>query len=621
MNDYRNKSNNEEDEYEEEFEYGESDLEEDKENQYKKSNKNKKEKRSYNINNNKKQKTIDTNTNNEDKKQYNYRYIKETKPNYYINENRKNSRAKINQYNSDKLSKNSFENSSQYRAVRKEKRDNQINYLNESDNNLNKSVRMKLLGLKYNINKKKDKRIEKDLEQLKALKEIYLNEIMNLRNELDITNQKLLKESKEKNNLLKLIDDISNKLHSYDLKPYIGKNKVRNKSEGGLIEEDLIKLIESKEQEYQSLIKENVILKNDIKKLKSEIKQYNNVEKVELLNQSKEKDREINNLKKLNEEQKRLLDNVKYEQLMEHINNEMDKKEGILNDLNSKLTSLSLRIKEKENQLNKSINLKFNNINNYSTQKNKRNIFHSFCKCSLKSGLKNNKSEIFRPRRNNFYNLFNEKERNAINTLFESTEELNNFKAKIENIEKRNDHYERMLKNENNELIKINNEKDEIIKGLNIKEKEHLKRINDCKIQLWTNRNLNNKLEKMIKTKDETENVYRELLKRKDEEIQNLIQAKIISSEKIKDNRKEKMLKKKEEDIQSFKDELGVINVIDIDKILKPKKNKFSSSLLVQKNNDIYYKGLSNMDRMMETKDENEEKKEENDVKEDKENN
>ena len=178
-----------------------------------------------------------------------------------------------------------------------------------------------------------------------------------------------------------------------------------------------------------------------------------------------------------------------------------------------------------------------------------------------------------------------------------------------------------MLKNENNELIKINNEKDEIIKGLNIKEKEHLKRINDCKIQLWTNRNLNNKLEKMIKTKDETENVYRELLKRKDEEIQNLIQAKIISSEKIKDNRKEKMLKKKEEDIQSFKDELGVINVIDIDKILKPKKNKFSSSLLVQKNNDIYYKGLSNMDRMMETKDENEEKKEENDIKEDKENN
>ena len=288
----------------------------------------------------------------------------------------------------------------------------------------------------------------------------------------------------------------------------------------------------------------------------------------------------------------------------------MDKKEGIINSLNNKLTSLSLKMKNRESPMNSSFNSKFNYINNYSAQRNKRNLFHSFSKSNVNRELKKNKSDIFKSG-SNFYNLFDEKERNAINTLFDSTEELNNFKAKIENIEKRNDHYERMLKNENNELIKINNEKDEIIKGLNIKEKEHLKRINDCKVQLITNRNVNDKLEKIIKRKDETENIYRELLKRKEDEVQKLIQEKIKLIEAIQKNRKDlrrvNMLKSRDKDLQSFKDELGVINVIDVDKYLKPKKNEFSSSLLIQKNDDIYYKGLPTMDRVLETEDENEE--------------
>jgi hypothetical protein len=224
--------------------------------------------------------------------------------------------------------------------------------------------------------------------------------------------------------------------------------------------------------------------------------------------------------------------------------------------------------------------------------------------------LKKNKSDIFKSG-SNFYNLFDEKERNAINTLFDSTEELNNFKAKIENIEKRNDHYERMLKNENNELLKKNRQKEEIIRELNEKEKEHLKRINDCKVQLITNRNVNDKLEKIIKRKDETENIYRELLKRKEDEVQKLLQEKIKLIEAIQKNRKDlrrvNMLKSRDKDLQSFKDELGVINVIDVDKYLKPKKNEFSSSLLIQKNDDIYYKGLPTMDRVLETEDENEE--------------
>ena len=660
MDDYQNKNNNEEDEYEEiEVEYDESDEEEDEKSEYKKNNKNKKEKRISKINNNKKQKITDniTNTTNEEKKHYNDKDIKETKYNY-INENIEN----------NILRKNSFENTSQYRSFREENAHNQINYLNESNSNLNRSIKLKLLGLKNNINKKKNERVEKDIEQLKVLKDIYVNEIMKLRNELEIANYKLIKETKEKSKLLKLLDEASNKLNSYDsydVKPYVAKNKIRHSPEKNIIEGDLIKLIELKRKEFQELIKENVILKNEIKKLKSEIKQYNNVEKVELLNESRvkdreikklksdikqynnvekvellnenrEKDREINNLKRINEEQKRiiddlkklngeqkrLLDDFKYEQLILHINNEMDKKEGIINDLNNKLNSLSLKIKDKENKMNKVINLKFNNINNYSAQKNKRNEFQTLCRCRLKSDLLNNNSQILRPK-SNFYKLFDEKERNAINALFESNEELNDFKAKIANIEKRN--YERIKKNKNNELVEMYKQKEEIIRELNKKEKEILKRINDCKIQLRTNPKINEELEKIIKKKDELENIYRELLKRKEEEIQKLIQDKIKAKEILQKNSKDirgiNMIKREDEDLQSFKDELGEINEIDIDKNIKPKNNMSSSSLLIQKNDDINYKGLSNMDRMLENKEEKEEKKKENNVREDEENN
>ena len=660
MDDYQNKNNNEEDEYEEiEVEYDESDEEEDEKSEYKKNNKNKKEKRISKINNNKKQKITDniTNTTNEEKKHYNDKDIKETKYNY-INENIEN----------NILRKNSFENTSQYRSFREENAHNQINYLNESNSNLNRSIKLKLLGLKNNINKKKNERVEKDIEQLKVLKDIYVNEIMKLRNELEIANYKLIKETKEKSKLLKLLDEASNKLNSYDsydVKPNVAKNKIRHSPEKNVIEGDLIKLIELKRKEFQELIKENVILKNEIKKLKSEIKQYNNVEKVELLNENRvkdreikklksdikqynnvekvellnenrEKDREINNLKRINEEQKRiiddlkklngeqkrLLDDFKYEQLILHINNEMDKKEGIINDLNNKLNSLSLKIKDKENKMNKVINLKFNNINNYSAQKNKRNEFQTLCRCRLKSDLLNNNSQILRPK-SNFYKLFDEKERNAINALFESNEELNDFKAKIANIEKRN--YERIKKNKNNELVEMYKQKEEIIRELNKKEKEILKRINDCKIQLRTNPKINEELEKIIKKKDELENIYRELLKRKEEEIQKLIQDKIKAKEILQKNSKDirgiNMIKREDEDLQSFKDELGEINEIDIDKNIKPKNNMSSSSLLIQKNDDINYKGLSNMDRMLENKEENEEKKKENNVREDEENN
>ncbi len=203
MDDNQNKNNNEDDEFEEvEVEYEEYEEEEDEQSEGKKKQgkKRKRPKRSHNVHNNKKQKKIDITTNitNEEKKQYNDRDIKETKFDY-LNEIRENNKERLSQINSDKLSKNSFENTSQYKSVRDEKRDNQTNYLNESDSNLNRSTKFKLLGLKNNINRKKSERFEKDLEQLKVIKEIYIKEIMKLRNELDNANLKLIKELKEKN--------------------------------------------------------------------------------------------------------------------------------------------------------------------------------------------------------------------------------------------------------------------------------------------------------------------------------------------------------------------------------------------------------------------------------------
>ena len=48
----------------------------------------------------------------------------------------------------------------------------------------------------------------------------------------------------------------------------------------------------------------------------------------------------------------------------------------------------------------------------------------------------------------NFYKLFNDSERKAISVLFNSAEDLNNFKQKISIIENRNKRTENTLKNE-----------------------------------------------------------------------------------------------------------------------------------------------------------------------------
>ena len=215
-----------------------------------------------------------------------------------------------------------------------------------------------------------------------------------------------------------------------------------------------------------------------------------------------------------------------------------------------------------------------------------------------------------------FYKLFDEKERKAINRLFQSNEDLNNFKVKIDNIEKRNNNVEIMLKNENVELHRKNKQKDDKIKALSEKEKQNLRTISECKNQIKNNKNLNNKLEKQLKKQNDNEINYKEIIKKKEEEIKKLTDEKNKLIETIKqsqeDINKVNIMKNKEKDIQSFRDELGVINVIDVEKILKIDKKFSSLSLSIQKNDDICFMSIikSSENKMPEMQDEINEKEE-----------
>ena len=82
------------------------------------------------------------------------------------------------------------------------------------------------------------------------------------------------------------------------------------------------------------------------------------------------------------------------------------------------------------------------------------------------------------------------------------------------------------------------------------------------------------------------------------------------------DIRRLNMMKNREKDLQSFKDELGVINVLDIDKVLKPRKKSYTLPLSIQKNDYLYFKGLPSMNRVSETQEEDEDSKESTESKE-----
>ena len=68
-------------------------------------------------------------------------------------------------------------------------------------------------------------------------------------------------------------------------------------------------------------------------------------------------------------------------------------------------------------------------------------------------------------------------------------------------------------------------------------------------------------------------------------------------------------MKNKEKDLQSFLDEIGIINVIDIESILKPNKKFPQSSLLIQNKEEITFTGIVTSNNIIQGNEiENEEK-------------
>jgi hypothetical protein len=195
--------------------------------------------------------------------------------------------------------------------------------------------------------------------------------------------------------------------------------------------------------------------------------------------------------------------------------------------------------------------------------------------------------------------LFNENEQKAISTLFHSEEELNNFKQKIGILENRNTTIEKQYIREIKDLKKSVDEKEDQIKYLNSKIRE-----NDVKIKMIQSQSKEQKIMKMHsrspteKHKEKKLNIDQQLkefgvvnnLKTKNEKIEKLSDIINNLKEELDKNNIEKCKKKELNDI---KKEIGVIEIIDVEKILPINTKKFMVSYLkiVENEVDIFIKG------------------------------
>jgi len=183
----------------------------------------------------------------------------------------------------------------------------------------------------------------------------------------------------------------------------------------------------------------------------------------------------------------------------------------------------------------------------------------------------------------NFYKLFNDTERKAISVLFNSAEDLNNFKKKISIIENRNNRTEELLKNEKRELSKMNSDKDEKINIYNKKIEENERRINQFQNQLKNQKKLNTNLMKKSQKQEEVEKIYKEIINQKEEQIKKLKDENtklnnILETMKT-DVDKVNIEKSKEKELKELNDEIGIIQIIDVNKVLNIEK-KFSIEIL-----------------------------------------
>ena len=199
----------------------------------------------------------------------------------------------------------------------------------------------------------------------------------------------------------------------------------------------------------------------------------------------------------------------------------------------------------------------------------------------------------------NFYKLFNDSERKAISLLFKNSEEdLKNFKQKIETIENRNVNSEKILKNDNKELSKQNLDKDKKIKNFNDKIRDNERKIKEMQEQLENQKNINFNLEKKLRNQVESMKKNQEIIRKKDEEIKKIKEQNLKMSnmlEQMKDDiQKVNIEKNKEKELEEFKNEIGTIEIIDVNKILNITKKFSSENLTVQKAKEHFYNPKKN---------------------------
>jgi len=209
---------------------------------------------------------------------------------------------------------------------------------------------------------------------------------------------------------------------------------------------------------YDYLMRKNG-LSNDDEEIEDlpEKSQENNFRSFEIIKRIKsqiieEKDEEIedtkNKKKSLNKNEQK-----EVSELIEKIN----QKDKEIKKLKEEILSQKKKNEEankKINQLTEELKLVQAKLQNYNKKLVKSK---SKEKCSINVENKNNIK---------FNKLFSEDEKKALSTLFKSEEELYNFNNKISILEERNSKIENELKEQNKQLIKQLNDKNEKIKVL-----------------------------------------------------------------------------------------------------------------------------------------------------------
>ena len=357
------------------------------------------------------------------------------------------------------------------------------------------------------------------------------------------------------------------------------RKQIENLSQISPIDPHNIELLKKREEEIITLNEENRKLKDEINQLKYSEKTIENLKKkIILLNDT------INRLNEKNVSLKEENKNYK----IQLNNNTSDNNTNLTNIQDNKLKQIASKNSSKKNS-----KLLIQNSQNVS--KVKRIIFHQRS-ASVKNFAKRNIK--FCSTTKNFYKLFNQSEQKAISTLFESKEDLDNFKQKINILENRNSTSEKQLNNEIKGLKKAISEKDEQIKYLNIKIKG-----DNAKIKILKNNskekeshNLKENKKKSIETEKTEKNLkdfgFKEKSKNKNEQIEKL---NLIIEGLKKELNNYYYEKKKEKEFDNLNIEIGLDGLIDVKKIISDKTKKFKEKTLkISKNeSELFFQGIA----------------------------